>query len=92
MMIDLETLMQAKERRLSVNTTAAEMSMYPTSGRPKTTQVFVHNSLLQRDRERKTHERVREWQYVTSLLETLVSPLSGGTELCQGVTTNDLQG
>ena len=29
---------------------------------------------------------------MTSLLETLVSPMSGGTESCQGVTTDALQG
>ena len=29
---------------------------------------------------------------MTRLLETLVSPSSGGTESCQGVTTDDLQG
>ena len=28
---------------------------------------------------------------MTSLLETLVSPMSGGTELCTGVTTSRLQ-
>ena len=29
---------------------------------------------------------------MTRLLETLVSPTSGGTESCEGVTTDDLQG
>ena len=29
---------------------------------------------------------------MTSLLQTLMSPLSGGTELCKGVTTSVLHG
>ena len=37
-------------------------------------------------------QRAIERQNVSSLLETLVSPLSGGTESCQGVTTDVLQG
>ena len=47
--------------------------------------------LLRRDRERKACERVRERRIVTSLLETQVSPSSGGTESCEGVTTSILQ-
>ena len=90
MIIDLEALTCMKERRLSVDTTVARTSMQPSSGRTKATRVYLCNRLLQRDRERKTREHVREHQYVTSLLEALVSPLSGGTESCQGVTTDDL--
>ena len=45
-----------------------------------------------RDRERRTREHVRERQIVTQLLETPVSPSSGGTESCKGVTTSALQG
>ena len=65
--------------------------MHSPSGRPRATRVYLRNQLLRRDRERKTRERVRERQYVTSLLETLVSPMSGGTESCTGVTTSKLQ-
>ena len=76
---------------MSADTTVAGMSMHPPSGRPRATRVYLHNRLLQRDRERKTRERVRERQYVTSLLETLVSPTSGSTESCTGVTPSRLQ-
>ena len=88
--VDLETLARERRNRLSTNTTVAGMSMHPPSGRPRATRVYLCNILLWRDRERKTHGRIREWQFVTGLLETLVSPMSGGTELCTGVTTSRL--
>ena len=91
MTVSLEALAREKEVRTSADATVAGMSMHPPSGRAKAPRVYLRNRLLRRDRERKTHERVREWQLVTRLLETLVSPSSGGTESCQGVTTNDLQ-
>ena len=90
--VDLEALTPVKERKTSIDATAAGMSMHPSSERPKTTRAYLRNRLLRRDRERKTCERVRERQYVTSLLETLVSPSGGGTESCKGVTTSALQG
>ena len=65
--------------------------MHPPSGRAKAPRVYLRSRLLRRDREKKTHDHVRERQYVTSLLETLVSPTSGGTESCTGVTTSRLQ-
>ena len=74
---------------MSADTTEAGMSMHPPSGRPRATRVYLRNRLLRRDRERETRERVRERQYVTSLLETLVSPTSGGTESCSGVTPSE---
>ena len=92
MTVDLEAMTREKERRLSADTTEAGMSMHPPSGGQKAPRVYLRNRLLRRDRERRTRECVRERQYVTSLLETLVSPSSGGTELCQGVTTDALQG
>ena len=67
------------------------MSMHPPSGRAKAPRVYLRNRLLRRDRERKTRDHVRERQFVTGLLETLVSPTSGGTESCIGVTTSRLQ-
>ena len=91
-MIDLEALMQEKERRSSTDATMAGMSMHPPNGGLKAPQAYRWNHLLRRDCERRTRECIRERQYVTSLLETLVSPLSGGTESCHRVTTNDLQG
>ena len=90
--IDLEVLMSEKEQRLSADTTAAGMSMHPPSGRPQATGVYLWNRLLRRDRERRACDCVRERQYVAGLLETLVSPTSGGTESCRGVTTSALQG
>ena len=90
--VDLEALTREKERKTSANATVAGMSMHPRSGRPRATRVYLRNRLLRRDRERNTRDRVRERQYMTRLLETLVSPSSGGTGLCEGVTTNDLQG
>ena len=77
---------------MSADTTVAAMSMHPPSGRPRATRVYLWNRLLQRERERRARDHVRERRYVTSLLETLVSPTSGGTESCEGVTTDDLQG
>ena len=76
---------------MSADTTAAAMSMYPPSGGPKAPRVYLRNRLLQRDKERRVHDRIRERQYVTQLLETLVSPTSGGTESCEGVTTSRLR-
>ena len=80
-----------KEQRLSADTTVAAMSMHPPSGGPKAPRVYLRNRLLRRDRERRTRDRVREQCYVTSLLETLVSPTSGSTESCQGVATSRLR-
>ena len=92
MIVNLEALARVNERKMSADATAAGMSMHPPSGRPKATRVYLHNRLLRLDRERRTCERVRERQYVTSLLETLVSAMNGGTESCEGVTTSVLQG
>ena len=91
MTINLEALTCERRNRLSADTTAAGMSMHPPSGRPKATRVYLQNRLLQRDRERMTHDCIGERRYVTSLLETLASPTSGGTESCIGVTTSRLQ-
>ena len=91
MTVDLEALTRRKEQRLSADTTVAGMSMHPPSGRAKAPRVYLHNRLLWRDRERRTRERVRERRFVTSLLETLVSPTSGGTESCTGVTPSGSQ-
>ena len=76
----------------SADTTEAGMSMHPPSGRAKAPRDYLRNRLLRRDRERKTRASVRERQMVNELLETLVSPSSGGTESCKGVTTSALQG
>ena len=89
--IDLEALTRRRDQRLSADTTVAAMSMHPPSGRPRATRVYLRNRLLRRDRERRARDRVRERQYVTQLLETLVSPTSGGTESCEGVTTSRLR-
>ena len=91
MTVSLEALTQSRTD-LSADTTEAEMSMHPPSGRAKAPRVYLHNRLLRRDRERKARECVRERRYETQLLETLVSPSSGGTESCKGVTTSALQG
>ena len=91
MTIDLEALTHKMRRLLSANTTVAAMSMHPPSGRPRAARVYLWNRLLQRDRERRTRDCVRERRYVTQLLETLVSPMSGGTESCEGVTTSRLR-
>ena len=92
MIVDLEALTQEKERRLSVDTIAAGMSMHPPSRRPWATRVYLWNKLLRQDREKRACDCVREGQYMIGLLETLVSPSSGGTELCKGVTTSALPG
>ena len=83
--IDLEALTRRKEET-SADVTVARQ---PSVG-PKAPRVYLCNRLLQRDRERRTRDSVRERQLVTRLLETLVSPESGGIESCQGVTTDDL--
>ena len=90
MAVNLEALARVKERKMFADTTAAGMSMHPPNGRPKATRVYLCNRLLGRDRERRTCERVRERQYATSQLETLVSPMSGDTESCKGVTISVL--
>ena len=89
--IDLEALTCKRRSRLPADTTVATMSMPPSSGRPKAPRVYLQNRLLQRERERRTRDRVRECRYVTQLLETLVSPTSGSTESCEGVTTSRLR-
>ena len=89
--IDLEVLMRERRNRLSADTTAAGMSVHPPSGRPRATRVYLQNRLLWRDRERRARDHVRERQYMTSLLETLVSPTSGGTKSCTGVTPSRLR-
>ena len=88
--VDLVALAHEKEKR-SADPTVAGMSMHPPSGRAHAPRVYLRNRLLRRDRERKTRECVRERRFVTSLLETQVSPSSGGTESCRGVTTSVLQ-
>ena len=90
-MIDLEALTRKKDQT-SADVTEAKMSMHLLSAGPKAPRVYLRNRLLQRDRERRTRDSIRERQLVTRLLETLVSPMSGGTESCEGVTTDDLQG
>ena len=89
--VDLEALTRVKERKTSADATVAGMSMHPPSGGPWAARVYLCNRLLRRDRERKARDRVREQQLVTNLLETLVSPPSGSTGLCTGVTTSRLQ-
>ena len=91
MTVDLEALMRVKERKTSADVTVAGMSMHPPSGRPRAPRVYLRNRLLWRARETETRDRVRERQFVTGLLETLLSPTSGGTESCTGVTTSRLQ-
>ena len=90
-MIDLEALTRVKEQT-PAGVTEAKMSMHQPSAGPKAPRVYLRNRLLRRERERRTRDSVRERQLVTRLLETLVSPTSGGTESCEGVTTDDLQG
>ena len=92
MTVSLEALTHGIGIQTSADATVAGMSMHPPSGGPRAPRVYLRNRLLRRDRERKARARVRERQIVTGLLETLVSPTSGGTESCQGVTTDDLQG
>ena len=91
MTVDLEALTHKRRSLLSADTTVAAMSMHPPSGRPRATRVYLQNRLLQRERERRTRDRVREQRYVTQLLEPLVSPTSGGTESCEGVTPSRSQ-
>ena len=91
MTVDLEALTRERRRKTSADATVAGMSMHPPSGRPKATRVYLQNRLLWRDREKRARDRVRERRYVTQLLETLVSPMRGGTELCEGVTTSRLR-
>ena len=92
MTVDLEALMREKERKTSADATAAGMSMHPPSGRPQAVRVYLRNRLLWRaQREKKLVIMSESGSYVTGLLETLVSPTSGGTELCTGVTTSRLQ-
>ena len=89
--VSLEALAHEKEKT-SADATEAHLTTCMPSGGLKAPRVYLRNRLLRRDRERKARERARERQLVTGLLETLVSPSSGGTESCQGVTTDDLQG
>ena len=58
--VDSEALTRERERRLSADTTVAAMSMHPLSGRPRATQVYLQNRLLQREKERRTRDRIRE--------------------------------
>ena len=89
--VDLEVLTRRKDQRSSADTTVAGMSMHPPSGGPKAPRVYLRNRLLRRDRERRARDRVRERRFMTSLLETLVSPTSGGTVSCTGVTPSRSQ-
>ena len=91
MRIDLEALTRKRRSLLSADTTVAGMSMHPPSGKPRAKRVYLRNRLLWRDRERRACDRIREQRYVTQLLETLVSPTSGGTESCEEVTTSRLR-
>ena len=92
MMVSLEALTHGSRNSLPAGTTRDGMSMHPPSGRAKAPRVYLRNRMLRRDRERRTRESIRERQYVTQLLETLVSPSRGGTESGEGVTTSKLQG
>ena len=89
--VSLEALTREKEKHLQMPLRLGCPCIHPVEG-PKAPRVYLRNRLLRRDRERRTRDSVRERQLVTRLLETLVSPSSGGTESCQGVTTDDLQG
>ena len=91
MIARLEALTQRKEQT-PAGVTAAGICQHPPSAGPKAQRVYLRNRLMRRENERKTRESVRERRYVTRLLETLVSPTCGGTESCEGVTTDDLQG
>ena len=91
MTIDLGALTRKRRSLLSADTTVAAMSMHPPSGRPRATRVYLQNRLLQRDRERRARDHVKVRCYVTQLLETLMSPTSGGTESCEGATTSRLR-
>ena len=89
--VSLEALTQRKEQT-PAGVTVAGICQHPPSAGPKAQRVYLRNRLLRRENERKTRESVRERRYVTRLLETLVSPTCGGTESCEGITTDDLQG
>ena len=73
-MVNLEALAQRKEEKTSADVAVAGISANPPSGKSGKTRVYLRNRLLHRDRERETRARVRERRFVTSLLETLVSP------------------
>ena len=89
--VDLVALARVKEQR-SADPTVAGMSMHPPSGRAHAPRVYLRNRLLRTgQRTQRLVQRVRERRIVTSLLETQVSPSSGGTESCEGVTTSILQ-
>ena len=90
MTVSLEALAHEKEKT-SADATEAKICTHLSSGGLKAPRVYLRNRLLRRDRERKARDRARERQLVTGLLETLVSPSSGGTESCQGVTTDITQ-
>ena len=91
--IDLEALTRERRKRKSpAGATMAGMTMQPPSGRAKAPRIYLRNRLLRRDNERKARDRIRDKRFVTRLLETMVSPKSGGTESCEGVTTSALQG
>ena len=89
--VNLEVLARGKEKT-SADATEARMSTHLPSGGLKAPRVYLRNRLLRRDRERKARDCARERQMVIGLLETLVSPSSGGTESCQAIPTDDLQG
>ena len=91
MTVDLEALTRERRRIMSADTTVAGMSMHPPSGGPKAPRAYLRNRLLRRERKRRARDRIRERRFVTSLLETLVSPTSGGTESCSGVTPSGLE-
>ena len=60
MMIDLQVLMQEKERRSFANAIVAGMSMHPPSGGLRDPRVYLRNRLLRRDQEQRTRGRIRE--------------------------------
>ena len=91
MTVDLEALTRKRGRIMSADTTVAGMSMHPPSGGPKAPRAYLRNRLLRRERERRARDRVRERRFVTNLLETLVSPTSGGTESWSGGTPSGSQ-
>ena len=90
--VDLEALTRERRNKLFADITVVRDVHARTQWKATChTSLPFAIGLLRRDRERKTRDRVRERRYVTSLLETLVSPMSGGTESCEGVTTSRLQ-
>ena len=91
-MVNVEALAQSKEEKTSADAAMARISANPPSGKSGKTRVYLRNRLLRRDKERETRACIRERRFVTSLLETLVSPMSGGTKSCRGVTPSALQG